>query len=142
MRTTAWIATIFLCTACTVQSAEPVETQLARMAKIDRFVLDGELFLKDKSLSAIRKLEPPKKESVKKESNPYDAAQSYEYRTFRFEGLEIYGLVRPSDQFWPVHVTVTDARWKILNGLDVGTSATKIAEVLGQPNKIVDNILQ
>ena len=115
---------------------------IARQAKIDQFVYDAPLFIKDKSLIALRKLDQLKDERVKKESNPHIPGKIIEYRTLLFEGLKIYGSVHEQKELWPIQITVTDSRWKILNKLNVGSSVEQIEQVLGKPTKEYSNIKQ
>src|SRR5207249_10441382 len=124
-----------------VASPESVEEQSTRESKIDRFAWDGPLFLKDKSLPALRRLGQLKAETVEKAANRHNPAQTDEFRTLRFDGLEIYGFVRASQEFWPIHVTITNVHWKVLHGLDVGAPSERDLKVLGQPKEMTGNIM-
>lgn len=115
---------------------------IARQAKIDQFVHGAPLFIKDKSLTALRKLDQLKDERVKKESNPHIPEKIIEYRTLFFEGLKIYGAIHEQKELMPIQITVTDSRWKIINKLNVGSSVDQIEQVLGKPTKEYSNIKQ
>jgi len=140
MRVTAFAAFLFVVTVPIV-SADSVDDQSTRESKIDRFAWDGPLFLKDKSLPALRRLGQLKAESVQKAANRHNPAQTDEFRTLRFDGLEIYGFVGASQELWPIHVTITDVHWKVLHGLDVGAPSERVLNVLGQPKEMTGNIM-
>jgi hypothetical protein len=140
MRITTFAAFLLVVTVPVV-SADSVDERAAREAKIDSFVLDGPLFLKDKSLPALRRLGKLKAESVEKAVNRHNPAQTDEFMTFKFDGLEIYGFVRPSQELAPILVTITNARWKVLNDLNVGAPSERVIKVLGQPDEKTENIM-
>ena len=113
-----------------------VEPQLDRMATIDRFVLDGPLFLKRTSGEDVRDLGEVASESTETVPNPH-AEGSIRYTKLRFkDGLEIYFRsfgVPVQVQF--IEVTVTSPKWPIKHGLNVGVPVDDVLRVLGEPTK-------
>jgi hypothetical protein len=104
-----------------------------RQALIDRFVYDAPLFIRGKSLPALRKLGPLKKERVDRRPNPHDPLKTIEYRTLEFKGLTLIGFVLDHNNLEIIQITVTDSRWKIRDGLNVGSPAAGIEKILGKP---------
>jgi hypothetical protein len=105
-------------------------------ARIDRFVLEGPRFLKDStrlSLKDVRALGPVRKEQVKKAPNLHDPLKVDEFRTFSFDGLDLYGFMGDQQEFWPIRVVVSSASWEIAESLAVGSPAARVEEVLGKP---------
>src|SRR5512133_827181 len=108
------------------------EESSAVFEKIDQFVYDGPLFLKDKTLAQERQLGVLKNEKVTFEANPHVDDAKIEFRTLQFDGLEVSGIV-DKESFSAISVTVTDPRWQILHDLNVGSPAARVPQVLGQP---------
>jgi len=104
----------------------------ALLEKIDQFVYDGPLFMKNKTLSEVRQLGVLMDEKVTYEDNPNVDNAKIEFRTFRFEGLEVSGVV-DKGSFSAISIIVTDPRWPILHNLNVGTSSAQVPSALGQP---------
>jgi len=108
----------------------------AELAKVDQFVWNGLLFLKDKSsLKDVRKLARLQREETKTVVNKHAPRETYEFKTLIFEGLTLYGFVTPKQELGLTRVIITNPRWKIREGLDVGTSADRIERVLGTPKE-------
>jgi hypothetical protein len=120
-------------------SADPATNEITAADKIDQFIQDAPLFLKDKTMPGIRNLGKIVKEETKKEPNPYIQGTTMLIKEFHFEGLQIVGVVvdskKENDPMLLNSIVVTQPQWKILNGLDVGTTAEKIEQVLGAPSE-------
>ena len=102
---------------------------------IDRFAHMGPLFARGKhSLAEFRLLGPILRERHKEENNPYDSNRKNEFVELVFDGLEIYGRLE-NKEFLPIRVKITSQKWKVLDGLDVGTNAERIRKTLGMPTK-------
>lgn len=124
-------------------SAIAVDTEIiARQAAIDQFVYHAPLFIKDRSLPALRNLDQLKAEQVNKKPNPLNPGKDVEFRTFLYEGLEIYGAVLDQKELAFIRITITDPRWQILNDLNIGSSVERIESFLGKPTKEYSNIRQ
>ena len=119
----------------------PEEAVRERLARVDRFAWDGPSFIQDSSLERVRGLGKRLREEIRKVPNRHVAGQVDEYRTLVFDGLELYGRVTSAQEFWPVTVAVTSAKWKIRDDLNVGTSAARIQAVLGPPMEVKGNVL-
>jgi hypothetical protein len=114
-----------------------------RLRRIDEFVWEGALFMKGhRTLPQVRRLPTFRDEKIQKAANPHVNGQTDEYRTLRYEGLEVYGLVTPSLEFRPIRMSITTSRWKIRDGLVVGTSPARIARVLGPPTVHTGSVVQ
>jgi len=114
-----------------------------RLRRVDEFVWDGPLFMKGRrTLQQVRNLSRLLGEKVQKSPNPHVGGQIDEFRTLTFEGLELYGRVTPAQEFSPITAVITTPRWRIRNGLDVGSSAARVASVLGQPMQTTGAILE
>jgi hypothetical protein len=116
-------------------SAEDPQEISERQALIDRFVYDAPLFIRGKSLPALRKLGPLKKERIDRRPNPHDPGKMLEYRTLTFKGLTVRGFVNDQNELAIIQISVTDSRWKILHGLNVGSPAAGIGKVLGKATR-------
>jgi len=121
-------------------AADQFNKMLERQAAIDKFVHEAPLFIKDKSLSSLRKLAPLKFEGVDKIPNSHVPGENLEYKTLEFDGLSIFGLVKKQRELSLNHIIVTDEKWKILEGLNVGINVNRVAQVLGKPTYEYDNI--
>src|SRR6266446_6876357 len=83
------------------QGARTQETVDDRLRRVDEFVWDGALFMKGRrTLQQIRTLSTLLSEKIEKAPNPHVAGQIDEFRTLTFVGLELYGLVTPTLEFW------------------------------------------
>jgi hypothetical protein len=143
MRFAAIIIVIFTCTAqAQTMSNDDFERMLARQAAIDRFVRTAPTFIQGKSLEDFRKIGDIHDEIIKTVPNPHVPTKTDEFRTLKFDGLEIYGLVHSPKEFWPIKLTVFSPRWKILNDLNVGSPAQLIYDALGNPTKQSDDLKQ
>lgn len=123
-------------------SADNLNNTIVRQAEIDKFVYDAPVFIKDRSLITLKKLGKFKKERIEKQQNPHDSTKTIEYRTLTFKGLIISGFIQDQNKFAIIQIIVTDSRWKILNGLNVGSSRERIIKVLGNPSNEEDNIIE
>jgi hypothetical protein len=113
-------------------------------AAIDRFILNGPLFLPGTAtvpMAAIRSLAELERETVRRVANRLDPIKVDEFRTFIFDGLEIYGYVGDRQELWPIRITVTRPSWKIQDGLTVGSDASRVTAQLGAPNETTANAL-
>lgn len=115
------------------ETADPIQARMERMELIDRFVYDGPLFLKDKSLPALRKLGRLQNEKMEKHPNRYIPGQAVEYITLTYDGLEIYGDVRERNRLAPILVVVTGSTWNIKHNLSVGAPMSRVIKALGEP---------
>ena len=113
-------------------AADQFEEMLSRQAAIDKFVWEAPLFIKDKSLTALRKLAPLKFEEVYEKPNPHVPGENIEYKGLDFDGLSIFGEVKNQSELAPIHIIITDKRWQILKELNVGTNIERIEQVLGK----------
>ena len=118
------------------------ERMLARQAAIDRFVRSAPTFIQGKSLEDFRNISDVQDEIIDTSPNPHVPSKTDEFRTLKFDGLEIYGLVRSPKEFWPIKIIVSSPRWKILNNLNVGSRSELIYDALGNPTKQSDNLKQ
>jgi hypothetical protein len=121
-------------------SADNLNEIIARKAEIDKFVYNAPLFINDRSLKALKKLGKFKNEHIDKQQNPHDSTKIIEYRTLTFKGLIISGFIQDQIKLSIIQIIVTDSRWKILNGLNVGSSSERINKVLGEPTTDENNI--
>jgi hypothetical protein len=137
LRTTA--GSLLLVVSSFVWPADPAGNEITTADKIDQFIQDAPLFLKDKTMSGIRKLGKIVKEDTKKEPNPYIQGVTMLIKEFHFEGLQIVGVIvdskKEDDPMLLNSIVVTHPQWKILNGLDVGVTVEKIEQVLGVPSE-------
>ncbi len=104
-------------------------------ARIDKFVHDAPLFIKGRKLQELKKIGKLKKQTVEKSVNPYDPKKIDEFWTLQFDGLDIYGYLHKSDELWPIHITITKPRWKLMHNLTIGTDYSRVVRVLGPPTK-------
>jgi len=95
-----------------------------------------------RTLQQIRTLSTLLSEKIEKAPNPHVAGQIDEFRTLTFVGLELYGLVTPTLEFWPITAVITTARWNVRDGLNVGASAVRIERVLGPPMEKTGAVLE
>lgn len=110
------ILAALLVTAVPAAGADAVA---ADPAAIDRFVLHALPLLPGTStvpITAIRSLGALERESVRKVVNPLDPIEVDEFRSFGFDGLEIYRYVGDQEELWPIRVTVTGSQWQIGDG--------------------------
>jgi hypothetical protein len=140
--------TILLVLACSglVSAArggnQPQAITLAeRVRRIDEFLQARPPFLNRQSLQEFRTLAVLRRETVEKVPNPHAAAQTLEYRSLLFDGLEVRGLMERAGGFSPVFVRVSSTRWTISNGLNVGTPGSRVVTVLGPPMENTDSTL-
>lgn len=121
------------------------------LEEIDKFATSAPLFIKDYSLAAIRHIGKIIKEETKKSPNLHDQTKINLEKIFYFDGLEINGLI-VVDQSNPTEkdshtvllraVTVTDGKWKILDGLTVGTQVERLMLVLGTPHEDINGTIK
>jgi len=140
-RLVAIIAALFF---AAVAGAEDVGVRPADAAGIDDFVLHGPLFLPGTEtvpIAAIRSLGKLERESVRKVANRLDPIKIDEFRTFVFDGLEIYGYVGDRQELWPIRITVTKPPWPIRDGLVVGSDASRVVALLGTPTDATPDVL-
>ena len=110
-----------------------------RMAKIDRFVWEGAVFLNDVSLQQIRELGELEEEVRKDIDNPHHAGEKIPYYTFRFkDGLVVVcrnvSRNNSEEHIQFVSVSITSPRWPVLNNLNVGGKVVDIKTHLGAPS--------
>ncbi len=126
--------------------AEEVRAQSSvhdRLHRIDEFVWDGRLFMKGRlSLQQVTALSTVLKQEIAQAPNRHLPGQINEYRTLVFEGLELYGLVTPTQEFWTITTVITSSKWKVRHGLGIGTSASRIENVLGPPMERANGVLR
>ena len=113
-------------------AADNLKETLTKQVAIDKFVDEAPLFIEEKSLIALRKLAPLKFEGVEKIPNQLILSEPLEYKTLEFDGLSIFGLVQNQSELPTPLITITDEKWKILNGLNVGTDIERVEQVLGK----------
>jgi hypothetical protein len=119
------------------------ETAEERLDRIDEFVWGGRLFLMDRpTLQHVRGLSSLLKEKIEKAPNRHSPQQIDEYQTLTFEGLELYGRVTPTQEFQTITTVITSAKWKVRNGLNVGTNASRIETLLGPPLQRTNKVLR
>ena len=105
-----------------------------RLHRIDEFVWDGCLFMKGRqSLHQVAALSTLLKEKIEQAPNRHVPGQINEYRTLTFDGLELYGLVKPNKEFRTITTVITSSKWKVRHRLDIGTNAGRIEKILGPP---------
>jgi hypothetical protein len=112
-----------------------------RFRRIDQFLQARPSFLNRQSLQEFRTFAAPRRETVERVPNPHVAAETLEYRSLLFDGLEVKGLVGRTCAFSPVLVRVSSIRWTLPNGLNVGAPRGRIVKVLGAPMKSTDATL-
>jgi hypothetical protein len=120
---------------CYVFAEEGTSNAISKMERIDKFVNEAPLFINSKSLSQLRHIGILKHESIEHSPNRYDSNKSDEFITLQFDGLTIYAYVKSNDEIWPIHITVTTPKWRILHGLNVGVSDSRITQILGYPTE-------
>lgn len=143
LRPVAIIVALFLA-AVPVAGADDAGVRPADATGIDDFVLHGPLFLPGTAtvpVAAIRNLGKLERESVRRVANRLDPIKVDEFRTFVFDGLEIYGYVGDRQELWPIRITVTRPRWQIRDELTVGSAAGRIAALLGAPTEATPDVL-
>jgi len=143
LRPIAISAALFL-SAVPVVDAADAGIRPADAAGIDDFVLRGPLFLPGTTtvpIAVIRSLGELERESVSRAASRLDPIKVDEFRTFVFDGLEIYGYVGDRQELWPVRITVTKPQWPIRDGLAVGSAASRVAERLGAPTEVTPDVL-
>ncbi|HKW91628.1 MAG TPA: hypothetical protein VJX92_06995 [Methylomirabilota bacterium] len=113
-----------------------------RLRRIDQFLRDRPAFLGGHSLQELRKLAPLRAERIEKEADPQAAGRELEYRRLNFDGLELVGRVESPGGFSPLQVTVTSAKWKLRQGLGVGTSVQRVESLLGPPMEQEEGLLR
>jgi|SRR5690242_5384942 hypothetical protein len=113
-----------------------------RLRRIDQFLRDRPAFLGGRSLQELRKLAPLRAERIEKEVDPQAADRELEYRRLNFDGLELVGRVEAPGGFSPLQVTVTSPRWKLRQGLGVGTPVQRVESVLGPPMEQEEGMLR
>jgi hypothetical protein len=106
-----------------------------RLRRIDQFLQARPSFLNRQSLQEFKGLAALRRETVEKTPNPHVAAQTLEYRSLLFDGLELRGLLAATGSFSPVFVRVSSAHWAMPNGLNVGAPGSRIVAVLGRTLK-------
>lgn len=109
--------------------------KLAEMQRVDDFVWEGPLFLKDTSFSSLRSLPTFKKEIDEKKPSRHDPKFINHFKTFEYDGLTVYGVVRSTGALNPITVTVTTPAWRIRDELHVGAPISRVAALLGKPFK-------
>ena len=129
-------ALLLLLTATSGHANGSASAMQVHMALIDQFVWDGAVFAKDTSLPALRNLPGLKKESSTKEANRHDPKKETEFKTFDYDGLQIYGYAMDSGKLGLIKVTVTKPQWKILNGLNVGKEFKQVIQFFGAPDTV------
>lgn len=107
---------------------------------IDKYISEAPLFIKGKSLHEIRNIGKFNREFRENKPNSHDANIINTFITLQFDGLEIYGLLKSQDEFWPIRVKITKSQWKILDDLNVGEPISRIYKVLGYPKERGKNL--
>src|SRR5262245_4251820 len=72
-----------------------------RLRRIDQFLRSRPSFLNRQTLQEFRMLAALRRETVERVPNPHIAAETLEYRSLRFDGLEVTGLVERTGAFSP-----------------------------------------
>jgi hypothetical protein len=114
----------------------------ASHTRVDEFAWHAPLFIHSELLEDLRSLGPLLHEDVATMPNTHDPNQLEEFRTLVFDGLELYGWVAPAGSFKPIRAVVTNSRWRIGDGLDVGTTAARIETVLGPLTEVSDSVFR
>ena len=123
-------------------AGETAKNNCLGASKIDEYIFNAPIFMKGKTLSEIRNIGKLKREYSEKKQNPHDASLIDTFVTLQFEGLEIYGYLKKQDILWPIRIIITEPKWKISNGLDVGTPSLNILKLLGSPTLKTDNKIE
>jgi hypothetical protein len=125
-----------------VIAGNPREDRFNRETKIDKFIYEAPLFIKGKSLQEIRKIGKLRREFMENKPNSHDPKTINTFITLQFDGLEINGYLKSQDEFWPIQITITKPKWKILNAFDVGTPISRIYKILGHPKEQENNLIK
>ena len=103
------------------------------IARVDSWVWDAALFARDKSLVDLRKLAPVIREASFTRTEKSDEGERViVLRTLQYDGLEITGVV-DGDKFILDGIVITNPRWQVPNGLNVGTPGNQVPPVFGLP---------
>jgi len=122
-----------------VSASNIVESIWLQQKIIDRFAWDGPVFITSYSLEALRSLGQLRKEITKSIPNKYDGNKLVEFRILTFDGLKYIGWQNDKKELRPETIEIESSRWKILHGLEVGSSASRIIEALGSPTEKAAN---
>jgi hypothetical protein len=111
-------------------SGNPLQSAPGALDNIDQYVNEAPLFPSSGPLATLRKIAPLKHETVAYQDNPYVEGAKLEFRTLDFEGLTLYGVV-DGGELAPISITITNSKWGLREGLNVGVSFDKVLAVLG-----------
>jgi hypothetical protein len=125
--------TLFLTILISLPVIAADQESLNRRPVVDRFAWEGPIFLKEKSIEAIRSLGKIRYETTETISNPHVEGVIHLHRITLSEGLEIYVRTFGSPvQTQIIHVT-TSPKWPVKDGLNVGAPVSRAIDVLGEP---------
>ncbi len=126
--------TLFLIILISLPVIAADQESLNRRPVVDRFAWEGPIFLKEKSIEAIRALGKIRYETTETISNPHGEGVIHLDRVTFSEGLEIYVRTFGSPvQTQILHVTITSPKWPVKDGLNVGAPVSRAIDVLGEP---------
>lgn len=126
--------TLFLIILIALPVIASNQESLNRRPVVDRFAWEGPIFLKEKSIEAIRALGKIRHETTETISNPHREGVIHLHRITFSEGLEIYVRTFGSPvQTQIIHVTITSPKWPVKDGLNVGAPVSRVIDVLGEP---------
>lgn len=129
-----WAVSLILLTATCGHANGNTSAKKDHLALVDQFVWEGAVFVKDTSLPALRNLPGLKSEVSTKERNRHYPEKVTEFKTFEYDGLQIYGYIMDSGSLGLIKVTVTKPQWKILHELNVGKEFRHVVQFLGAPD--------
>ncbi len=126
--------TLFLIILISLPVIAADQESLNRRPVVDRFAWEGPIFLKEKSIEAIRALGKIRYETTETISNPHGEGVIHLDRVTFSEGPEIYVRTFGSPvQTQILHVTITSPKWPVKDGLNVGAPVSRAIDVLGEP---------
>ncbi len=105
--------------------------------KVNNFTVEGWDFKLGKSLQDLRAIGKVLREITASVDNPHNQNQKDEIRELFFDGLRIvaYFPAKDHDRILLQEVEVSNGRFKIKYGLDIGVSTSKVKGVLGEPSE-------
>jgi hypothetical protein len=118
---------------------DPTAALLARLQKVEAF-MQGQPYVVDRRLSAVRALGRVLKEEVSRGPYPADPAVTMERRTLQFDGLRLEGFTKDT-AFMVCIADYTKAGWAVSPSLGVGADVTQVDAALGPPAQTESNVL-
>jgi hypothetical protein len=105
--------------------------------RVNDFTVEGWDFKLGKSLKDLRAIGKVLRETATTVDNPHSQNQKDEIRELLFDGLRIVAYFPGKDhqRLLLQEVEISDHKFKIKHGLDVGVSTSKVTGVLGKPTE-------